>query len=544
MAEFLALPDWANWAIPAGCLLVGCLIGLVVDRRGFGRERGRLRHEAEAKMRAATDKARHAAAHIRSEAESQGRAEVLQMREAWANEQRRRRAAVERMERRTDERMEELERKEERLSDRQERLDRRRARSDSREAELDEAHEKAEVERLELARAQRLATAAHREAQAKLEDLAGISHDEARARVMREAEAGAEAEANQMLRRARDRARSDAEHQAKKIISQAIERLSVDHASEMAVSVVHLPGDEMKGRIIGREGRNIRAFEAATGVDVVVDDTPESVILSCFDPVRREIARVAMESLVSDGRINFGRIEEVVGGSRRSVEKAMSEAAEEVLYELGIHRVEPRIRKVLGRLRYRASYGQNQLAHAREVALIASVMAGELGLDQQMTRRMGLFHDIGKGLTQESGGSHVELGHDLCKRHGEPDQVLNAIMAHHGDEPARYPETFLVTAADAISGARPGARRESFEHYVERLEKLEALASRDPAVHKAYAIKAGREIRIMVMPEKVGDTDMDRLAQETAERIESRLQYPGQIRVIVVRETRSVSYAR
>jgi ribonuclease Y len=324
----------------------------------------------------------------------------------------------------------------------------------------------------------------------------------------------------------------------------AVEKIAADHAAEATVSVVPLPNDEMKGRIIGREGRNIRAFENLTGVDVIVDDTPEAVILSAFDPVRREIARVAMDKLVADGRIHPGRIEEVIDKAKKEVEQSMQEAAEEACYDLGIHGLHQQIMETLGRMKYRTSYGQNQLQHSKEVAHLTGNMAAELGLDGQMAKRMGLLHDIGKGMTHEHEGTHVELGYELCKRCGEPDQVLNAICAHHGDEPARYPETFLLTAADAISGARPGARRESFEAYVKRLEKLEEIATSYDGVAKCFAIQAGREVRIMVTPESVSDEEMAVLSEKTARRIEQELQYPGQIKVVVVRETRAVDFAR
>ncbi len=308
--------------------------------------------------------------------------------------------------------------------------------------------------------------------------------------------------------------------------------------------MVPLPNDEMKGRIIGREGRNIRAFENLTGVDVIVDDTPEAVIVSAFDPVRREIARLAMEKLVADGRIHPGRIEEVIDKAKKEVEKSMQEAAEEACYELGIHGLHHHIMETLGRMKYRTSYGQNQLQHSKEVAHLAGHMAAELGLNVQMAKRMGLLHDIGKGMTHEHEGTHVELGYELCKRCGERDQVLNVIRAHHGEEAARYPETFVVTAADAVSGARPGARRESFEAYVKRLEKLEEIATSFDGVAKCFAIQAGREVRIMVTPEAVSDDEMAVLSEKTARRIEQELQYPGQIKVVVVRETRAVDFAR
>ncbi|MDX1578946.1 MAG: ribonuclease Y, partial [Gemmatimonadota bacterium] len=423
-------------------------------------------------------------------------------------------------------------------------LDRKLEEFDRRQERLEGRREALEKERVELdERAEELAERT-RSVDRRLESLSGLSRDEARRELVSQIQDEARAEAAQHVREIRERARREAEREAKKIISQAIEKLSVDHATEAAVSVVTLPSDDMKGRIIGREGRNIRSFEAATGVDVVVDDTPEAVILSCFDPIRREVARVAMEKLIADGRIHPGRIEEVVEKAREDVDKSMREAADEVLYELGIHDLHPSLLEVLGVLRFRTSYGQNQLDHAREVALIAANMAAELDLDTQLVKRMGLLHDIGKGLTHEKEGSHVELGYELCKRFGEKDAVLNAIRAHHGEEPARYPETFLVTAADAISGARPGARRESFEHYVRRLEKLEEIASSYEGVEKVYAIQAGREIRIMVTPDKVSDEAMAELSEKTARRIESELQYPGQIKVVVVRETRTVDFAR
>ncbi|MCA9737896.1 MAG: ribonuclease Y, partial [Gemmatimonadetes bacterium] len=299
-----------------------------------------------------------------------------------------------------------------------------------------------------------------------------------------------------------------------------------------------------KGRIIGREGRNIRAFEQATGIDVIIDDTPEAVILSGFDPIRREVARIALESLVEDGRIHPGRIEEVVERSAHEVDGGMVQAAEELLYELGIHGVHPEIVKALGRLRYRTSYGQNQLQHAREVAMLAGHMAAEMGLDATLTKRAGVLHDVGKGMTHEHEGTHVELGYRLCKKHGEHPMVLNAIRAHHDEEPHFFAETFLVTAADAISGSRPGARREMFESYVKRLESLEEIAMEQPGVERCFAIQAGRELRIMVEPEKVTDAEMAQLTEHVARRIEGELQYPGQIKIVVIRETRAVDFAR
>jgi ribonuclease Y len=320
--------------------------------------------------------------------------------------------------------------------------------------------------------------------------------------------------------------------------------MAAEQTAEMTVSVVQLPSDEMKGRIIGREGRNIRAFEQATGIDVIIDDTPEAVVLSGFDPVRREVARLSLERLIEDGRIHPGRIEETVKKSREEVDQSMIEAAEEVLYALGIHNVHREIVQVLGRLKFRTSYGQNQLQHSAEVAQLAGSMATDMGLDVQAAKRAGILHDVGKGLTHEQEGTHVELGYRLCKKHKESEIVLNAIKAHHDEEPHYFPETFLVTAGDAISGSRPGARREMFDGYVKRLEKLEELAMDHPGVERCFAVQAGREIRVMVEPEKVTDDEMAQISEVVARRIESELQYPGQIKVVVIRETRAVDFAR
>jgi ribonuclease Y len=459
-----------------------------------------------------------------------GKEEAFRAKEEWEREEARRRDEVGRAERRTEEREEALERKfqllDEKIQAQDQRAEQLKVREKAIEAKGAELHARID------------------EVQARLESLAGLNADEAKRHLMQAMEEAARAEAAQKIREIKEEAKRDAEREAKKIISLAIQRIAADHTAESTVSVVALPSDEMKGRIIGREGRNIRAFEQATGIDVIIDDTPEAVVLSGFDPVRRETARLALEKLVSDGRIHPGRIEDVVAKARKEVENGMREAAEEVLYELGIHGVHPEIVKVLGRLKFRTSYGQNQLLHSKEVALLAGNMAAEMGFDFQMAKRMGLLHDVGKGLTHEQEGTHVELGWNLCKKYNEGDQVLNAIKAHHDEEPHRYPETFLVTAADAISGSRPGARRENFDTYVKRLERLEEIATSFPGVERCFAIQAGRELRIMVTPDAVSDEDMTRLSEDTARRIEEELQYPGQIKVVVIRETRAVDFAR
>jgi ribonuclease Y len=512
-------------------ILVAALVaGLILGRLWAGGLARRRRGAAEDEAKDLVEAATREATSIRREAELAGREEIYRLKEGLETEARDRRGELERAESRLDERERMLERKLELLDERQTRQEERLQKLEEREEALETRASSVEDR--------------ESEAQKRLEALAGLTAEEARTMLISRLEDEARAEAAQHVRELREGARRDAEREARKIISMAIEKLAVDHSSETTVSVVALPSDDMKGRIIGREGRNIRAFEAITGVDVVVDDTPEAVILSSFDPIRREIARLAMERLVADGRIHPGRIEEVAEKAKGDVDDSMREAAEEVLYELGIHDVNPHLVDLLGHLRYRTSYGQNQLQHAREVALLAANMAAELGLDMQMTKRMGLLHDIGKALSHEQEGSHVELGYEVARRYGEPDQVLNAIRAHHDEEPARYPESFLVTAADAISGARPGARRESFEHYVKRLEKLEAIAASFEGVEKVYAIQAGREIRVMVMPDRITDEEMAELSEKTARTIEEELQYPGQIKVVVVRETRAVDFAR
>ncbi len=511
-------------AVLAG--IVGFVGGRTAEQSRLRRARATAEDEA-ARIRSAAE---HDAETARKAEILAGKEEAFRAKEEWEREETRRREDIERIERRVQERQEMLDRKFLLLDEKLQAQDERAEGLATRARGIDQREE-------ELNR--RIA-----EVQQRLEALAGLSADEAKRQLMQAMEEEARAAAAQKLREIKEEARRDAEREAKKIISLAIQRIAADHTAESTVSVVALPSDEMKGRIIGREGRNIRAFEQATGIDVIIDDTPEAVVLSGFDPIRRETARIALEKLVSDGRIHPGRIDDVVAKSRKEVEKGMQEAAEEILYELGLHGMHPEIIKVLGRLKFRTSYGQNQLLHSKEVALLAGNMAAEMGFDVTMAKRMGLLHDVGKGLTHEHEGTHVELGYQLCKKYNESDHVLNAIKAHHDEEPHHYPETFLVTAADAISGSRPGARRENFETYVKRLERLEEIATSFPGVERCFAIQAGRELRIMVTPEEVSDEDMARLSEETARRIEQELQYPGQIKVVVIRETRAVDFAR
>ncbi len=379
---------------------------------------------------------------------------------------------------------------------------------------------------------------------AKLARVAGMSPEMAREQLIASIENEAKSEAARRTVEIRDTAQKNAEREARKVIALAIQRFAGDHASETSVSVVHLPSDDMKGRIIGREGRNIRSFEVITGVDVIIDDTPEAVILSAFDPVRREIARISLERLVADGRIHPARIEEVVGKVREEVERKIIELGEMACLEVGVHGVHPELQRLMGRLHYRTSYGQNILKHSVEVAHLCGIMAAEIGMDQVMAKRGGLLHDIGKAIDHDQEGTHPVLGMEVAARHGEPQPVLEAIGYHHDDYAGGSLWPVLVSAADAISGARPGARRESLEAYIKRLESLERIANSFAGVEKSYAIQAGREVRIMVEHHRIDDARAQGLAGEIARRIEKELQYPGQIRVTVIRETRAVDYAK
>ncbi len=513
---------------------VGLVLGGVVT---FFVLRSRERAHRELEKAEARDEASRILKRARDEADAAlragelaGRKEGFRLSEVWEKEESRRREDVESAERRN--------------AERSVALDRAVARLDAREAEVDERIAGLDDRHADVARRDAAVREAEGTARARLEQLAGMSAEEPKKKLIEALEDKVHADASNMLREVKEQAQREAEREARKIVALSIQRMAADLTAQTTVSVVQLPSDEMKGRIIGREGRNIRSFEHATGVDVIIDDTPEAVVLSAFDPVRREIARVALTDLVEDGRIHPGRIEETVEKAGKGVERTMLEAAEEVLYELGIHNLHPEIVKTLGRLRFRTSYGQNQLQHAREVALLAGNMAAEMGLDVSQTKRAGVLHDVGKGMTNEHEGTHVELGYRLCKKHEESAIVLNAIKAHHDEEPHYFAETFLVSAADAISGSRPGARREMFEGYVKRLEKLEGLAMEHPGVERCFAIQAGRELRVLVEPSRVTDGEMAQISEDVARKIESELQYPGQIKVVVVRETRAIDFAR
>ncbi len=378
----------------------------------------------------------------------------------------------------------------------------------------------------------------------KLQKIAQMSPEEAKKQLMENMYSEAKMEAAGYIKEIKEQAERDAEKEAREIILSAIYRCAADHTVESTVSVVQLPSDEMKGRIIGREGRNIRAFETETGIDVIVDDTPEAVILSGYDPVRREIARMALEKLIADGRIHPTRIEEVVAKAQKEMDVIVREAGEQACFELSIHGLHPDIIRLLGKLNFRTSYGQNVLAHSKEVAMLCGLMAAELELDAALAKRCGLLHDIGKAIDRETEGTHTQIGADFMRRYKEHEYVINSVEGHHGDVPITSPYPILVQTADAISGARPGARREPLEAYIKRLQQLEELADSFKGVGKAYAIQAGREVRVMVEHEKMDDLAASVLASDIAAKIEEEMQYPGQIKVTVIRETRSTEYAK
>ena len=476
------------------------------------------------------DEARSKAESIRKEAEVQGKEEILQARSKLEKETREQRRELQALEKKLAGQEVELEKKLARVETRSKEIDKR-------DTKIRDRLESVEAKQVDLD--ERLNAA--REA---LESVAGMTREEAKRALVDEMAAEARVEAGRRVRQIEEEAKSEAERKAKKVISVAIERLAGEWVAERTISIVHLPSDDMKGRLIGREGRNIRAIEAATGVDLIIDDTPETVVISCHNPVRREIAKIGVEKLIADGRIHPGRIEDVIRKSEKEVEDIVREAGQKALFEVGVHGVHQEIVKLLGMLRYRYSYGQNVLAHSIEAAFICGVMASELGLNAKQARRAALLHDIGKSLTHEVEGSHALIGADIARKYGESAKICNAIAAHHEEVRAETILAPLVDAADALSGARPGARREVLESYVQRLEDLEKISNSFKGVEKSFAVQAGREIRIFVDPGRVNDDESALLAKEVARKVENEMTYPGQIRVTVIRETRASDVAR
>ncbi len=485
---------------------------------------------AEAKIATAEKSAKKLVADAKREAEStkreaqvEAKDQIHSMRVEAEREIKSRRSDLQRLERRLVQRDENLDRKEKELGKREKRTRQR------------ESHIESQEDKLKRAAA---------EQKKLLERIAGMSSQEAKENLMRSLEEEVKRDCARFIRDEEAEAREEADKRARKIISLAIQRCASEHVAETTVSVVPLPSDDMKGRIIGREGRNIRTFENLTGINLIIDDTPEAVVLSSFDPIRREIARITLEKLIMDGRIQPARIEEMYGKAKAEVENAIREAGEETLIETGIHGLKKELIRVIGRLKYRTSYGQNVLMHSKEVAHLAGIMAAELGLNPRLAKRAGLLHDVGKAIDHEVEGSHALIGAELAKRLGEKEHIYHAIEAHHGEVELKTIEAVLVQSADALSAARPGARRETLESYIQRLEKLEDMADSFPGVGNTYAMQAGRELRVMVESDSVDDARSAQLARDIAKEIEEQLDYPGQIKVTVIRETRSIEYAK
>jgi ribonuclease Y len=500
-------------------LVIGAALGFAVNRYLMKDRTSRAAEEADRLVRDAEKQAET----LKREALIEAKDQIFKMKQEGEADNKDRRKEIQALENRLAEREASIDRRAESVDKREHQLSSQQGQIAKREKDLEDMIE---------------------DERNRLESLAGMTADQARDELINRIRDDVSREAAQIIREAETRAREEADKKARNIVGIAIQRVAADHTAESTVSVVHIPSDDMKGRIIGREGRNIRAFEQMTGINLIIDDTPEAVVLSSFDPVRREIGRITLETAIADGRIHPARIEELYNKAEALVGQQIHEAGEQAAFDSGIHGLHPELIRTLGRLKFRTSYGQNVLKHSLEVSYLAGVMAAELGVDVQLAKRAGLLHDLGKAIDHDVEGPHATIGADLARRMNEPKSIVHAIEAHHGDvEPATV-EAVLVQAADAISAGRPGARRETLESYIKRLEKLEAVANSHKGVEKTYAMQAGREIRVMVKPDQISDADSVVLARDIAKQIEDELEYPGQIRVMVIRESRAVDFAK